>query len=61
MKNSLQQSRSTHSPMRSVLHCCRIMLPNLVIIAGIWLILQANLTEANVAGVALVVGGVWDL
>ena len=61
MRNSAKRASSKILWIPSVLHSCRMLLPKVAIIIGIWLILQANHTGTNMVGVALLVVRVWDL
>ena len=60
MTNSARRVTLTNPRLRRALHLCRMLLPTLAIIAGIMLILQEHEMATQLAGVALVVGGVWD-
>ena len=56
-----RRNNPTTAALRSVLRSCRLLLPTLSVIGGIALILshQGQDAIANIAGVALVVGGIW--
>ena len=60
-QNTRRPSPKT-AALRRILHSCRTLLPTLAIMAGIALILGQHGQDVtiNIAGVALVVGGVWD-
>ena len=50
----------TNDRLLRALHSSRMFLPALAIIAGIILIINGDSIVAELAGIALVVGGVWD-
>ena len=60
MENMLSRPGSRNASIRRRLHQCRMMLPNMAIVVGIWLLHQTDL-GFNLAGLALVLGGTWDL
>ena len=57
-----QRFSPAQAALRRALHYCRFLLPTLAVIAGIALILinQSQDIARNIAGIALVIGGIWD-
>ena len=60
MTNSARRVTPTILRLRRASHLYRMLLPTLAIIAGIMLIGPEHEMATQMAGVALVVGGVWD-
>jgi threonine/homoserine efflux transporter RhtA len=60
MATSAQNNGSANFITKRTLHQVRMVLPTFAIVVGMWLLHQ-NYLGANMAGIALVVGGTWDL